>query len=124
MRRCLDYLGEMGEAQQSLDVASDATYIWVGRGRNVYHDPCHGVNVDETLKWVIERLSRDLDPDSRADQIIGLCLRHNLFATRDYQQGRVLVGTLDKYLGSVDIGDDWTCVEEKIIAMSMIGTWG
>jgi hypothetical protein len=73
---------------------------------------------------LIETASARLDPDSRADRIIGMCFRHNLFATRNDEQGRVLVGTLDRYLGSVDVGDDWDRVEEQIVAMSMTETWG
>jgi hypothetical protein len=80
-------------------------------------------DVMETLKRVIDRKSRDLDPDSRADRIVGLCFRHNLFATRDDEQGRVLVGTLDRYLGSVDVGDDWDRIEQEVLAMSIMEIW-
>lgn len=79
--------------------------------------------MDETLRHLIETASARLDPDSRADRVVGLCFRHNLFATRDDEQGRVLVGTLDRYLGSVDVGDDWDRIEEQIVAMAMGATW-
>ena len=79
--------------------------------------------MDRTLSHLIETASARLDPDSRADRIIGLCFRHNLFATRDDEQGRVLVGTLDRYLGSVDVGDVWDRIEQEVLAMSMAETW-
>lgn len=80
--------------------------------------------MDRTLSHLIETASARLDPDSRADRIIALCFQHNLFATLDTTGGRVLVGTLDQYLGGVDVGDDWDRIEEQIVAMAMTEAWG
>lgn len=79
--------------------------------------------MDRTLSHLIETASARLDPDSRADRIIGMCFHHNLFATRADEQGRVLVGTLDRYLGSVDVSDDWDRIEQDVIRMSMEVLW-
>ena len=80
-------------------------------------------NVTNTLKRIIDRKSQDLDPGSRADRVVALCFQHNLFATRDDEQGRVLVGTLDRYLGSVDVDADWQYIEDEIFAMSITELW-
>ena len=77
----------------------------------------------DTLGRLIKSASAKLDPDSRTDQIIALCFQHNLFATRDDEQGRVLVGTLDRYLGSVDVDADWQHIEDEILAMSITELW-
>lgn len=81
-------------------------------------------HMTDVLRRVIDRKSVGLDPDSRADRIIAVCFQHNLFATRDDYQGRVLVGTLDRYLGSVEVNDDWDRINQEILAMSMEETWG
>jgi hypothetical protein len=76
-----------------------------------------------TLRQIIYRRGRELDPDSRADQILGLCFRHNLIAVKDKEGGRVFVGTLTRYLGIVGVNEDWEHIENKIVSMSMEEMW-